>query len=139
LEETIRSTGFYRQKARYIQETSQRLLDEYGGEVPGDLEQLLTLTGVARKTANVVLGEIFGVAEGVVVDTHVKRLSQRLALSEETTPQKIEQDLMALLPRDLWIEISHLLIFHGRRICHARNPECAACMVNDLCPSAFIA
>jgi endonuclease-3 len=107
--------------------------------VPGDLEQLLTLTGVARKTANVVLGEIFGVAEGVVVDTHVKRLSQRLALSEETTPQKIEQDLMALLPRDLWIEISHLLIFHGRRICHARNPECAACMVNDLCPSAFIA
>ncbi len=138
LEETIRSTGFYRQKARFIQETSRRLLQEHDGSVPGDLEQLLALTGVARKTANVVLGEIYGVAEGVVVDTHVKRLSQRLGLSEENTPEKIERDLMALLPRDFWIEISHLLIFHGRRVCRARNPKCADCTVNDLCPSAFL-
>lgn len=138
LEETIHSTGFYRQKARFIQETSQRLLLEYDGEVPGTLEELLSLTGVARKTANVVLGEIFGVADGVVVDTHVKRLSQRLGFSKESTPEKVERDLMVLLPKELWIEISHLLIFHGRRVCFARNPQCAACTVNDICPSAFL-
>lgn len=138
LEEIIYSTGFYRQKARFIQEASQRLLRDFDGEVPGSLEQLLTLTGVARKTANVVMGEIFGVAEGVVVDTHVKRLSQRLGLSAEKTPEKIERDLMALLPREFWIEISHLLVFHGRRICTARKPDCAGCPVNDICPSAFL-
>lgn len=139
LEEVIHSTGFFRQKARFIQETSQRILHDFDGAVPDRLEELLTLTGVARKTANVVLGEIFGVAEGVVVDTHVKRLSQRLALSDESTPQKIERDLMALLPREFWIEISHLLIFHGRRVCFARNPDCQSCTLNDICPSAFIA
>lgn len=138
LEEAIHSTGFFRQKARFIQESSQRLLQEFDGKIPDNLEQLLTLTGVARKTANVVMGEIFGRAEGVVVDTHVKRLSQRLGLSAEKTPQKIERDLMVLLPRDLWIDISHLLIFHGRRVCSARNPDCASCTVNDLCPSAFM-
>ncbi|MDX1663384.1 MAG: endonuclease III [Candidatus Promineifilaceae bacterium] len=136
LEQLVRPTGFFRQKARYIQESARRLLDEYGGEVPADLAALLTLTGVARKTANVVLGEIFGVAEGVVVDTHVKRLSQRLGLTEETSATKIERDLMALLPRESWIEISHLLIFHGRRVCDARTPECGVCTLSGLCPSA---
>jgi endonuclease-3 len=138
LEEVIRSTGFFRQKARFIQESSRRLLQQYGGKVPDEMDQLLTLTGVARKTANVVLGEIYDVSEGIVVDTHVKRLSQRLALSDEDTPQKIERDLMSLLPRDLWIDISHLLIFHGRRVCQARNPDCAACTLNDLCPSSVV-
>ena len=138
LEEAIHSTGFYRQKARYIQESSQRLLEEHGGEVPDDLDDLLQLTGVARKTANVVLGEIYGVAEGVVVDTHVKRLSQRLGLTAETTPAKIERDLMELVPREEWIEIAHLLIFHGRRVCDARNPDCPNCTLNDLCPSALV-
>ena len=138
LETIIRPTGFYRQKARFIQESSRRLLQAYDGSVPDQMEQLLTLTGVARKTANVVLGEIFAVAEGVVVDTHVKRLAQRLALTSEDTPQKIERALMALLPRDVWIEISHLLIFHGRRVCDARKPECGACTLNDLCPSAAV-
>ncbi len=139
LEQAIHSTGFFRQKARFIQETARRLLLEYDGQVPGSLEELLTLNGVARKTANVILGEIFGVAEGVVVDTHVKRLSQRLGLSAGTTPEKIERDLMALMPQELWIEIAHLLIFHGRRVCFARKPACAACTLNDICPSAFIA
>jgi len=138
LEEAIRSTGFFRQKARYIQESSQRLLEEHGGEVPDDLEALLQLTGVARKTANVVLGEIYGVAEGVVVDTHVKRLSQRLGLTAETTAAKIERDLMELVPREEWIDIAHLLIFHGRRVCDARNPDCRHCTLNDLCPSAVV-
>ena len=138
LEQIVRPTGFFRQKARYIQESAQRLLEEYGGEVPADLDALLTLTGVARKTANVVLGEIFGMAEGVVVDTHVRRLSQRLGLTDETSPTKIERDLMALLPRESWIEISHLLIFHGRRICDARNPDCGACTLSGLCPSAVV-
>ncbi len=138
LEEAIRSTGFFRQKARYIQESAQRLLDEHGGEVPDELDDLLELTGVARKTANVVLGEIYGIAEGVVVDTHVKRLSQRLGLTAETTPKKIERDLMELVPRDEWIEIAHLFIFHGRRVCNARKPDCPNCTLNDLCPSAVV-
>ncbi|MDX1687522.1 MAG: endonuclease III [Candidatus Promineifilaceae bacterium] len=138
LEEAIRSTGFFRQKARYIQESAQRLVDEHGGEVPDDLDDLLELTGVARKTANVVLGEIYGIAEGVVVDTHVKRLSQRLGLTAETTPKKIERDLMELVPRDEWIEIAHLFIFHGRRVCDARKPDCPNCTLNDLCPSAVV-
>lgn len=138
LEEAIRSTGFYRQKARYIQESSQRLLQDYGGQIPQEMDDLLQLTGVARKTANVVLGEIYGVAEGIVVDTHVRRLAQRLGLSGEKTATKVEQDLMSLLPESLWIEISHLLIFHGRRVCHSRNPQCQACTLNDLCPSAVL-
>jgi endonuclease III len=138
LEEIIRSTGFYRNKATSIQETAHILVDHYGGEVPADMDKLLKLRGVARKTANVVLGVIFGIAEGVVVDTHVKRLSNRLALTQESSPEKIERDLMALVPRDCWIDISQLLIFHGRRICDARKPDCANCTLNDLCPAAVV-
>jgi endonuclease III len=136
LEEMIRSTGFFRNKAASIQETCRVLVDEYGGEVPAEMDKLLKLRGVARKTANVVLGNVFGIAEGVVVDTHVKRLAQRLGLSRESTPEKIERDLMALVPRSEWIDLSHLLIFHGRRVCAARKPNCAACTLNDLCPAA---
>jgi len=136
LEEAIHSTGFFRQKAKYIQESSQAIVHDYGGEVPGTMEELLTLNGVARKTANVVLGEIYNVADGITVDTHVKRLAKRLGLTEQTDPARVEKDLMDLIPRESWIEISHLLIFHGRRICFARNPDCANCPLNDICPSA---
>ena len=136
LQEAIRSTGFYRQKAKYIQESSRTILHEYGGELPDDMDNLLQLNGVARKTANVVLGEIYGIAEGITVDTHVKRLAKRLGLSEATDPTKVEKDLMAVVPRESWIEISHLLIFHGRRVCFARRPNCAGCSLNDICPAA---
>lgn len=136
LEEAIHSTGFYRQKAKYIQESSRAILHKHGGEVPADMENLLELSGVARKTANVVLGEVYGVADGITVDTHVKRLAKRLGLTNETNPSKVERDLMAIVPRESWIEISHLLIFHGRRICFARNPACAICPLNDICPAA---
>lgn len=138
VEALIQPTGFFRQKARYIQETCRRIVEEYGGNVPAEMEALLTMSGVARKTANVVLGEIFGLADGIVVDTYVKRVSRRLALVEAETPEQIERELMALLPRDLWIEIAHLLIFHGRRICHARKPDCAHCPLVNLCPSAVL-
>jgi endonuclease-3 len=136
LEEAIRPTGFYRQKARYIQEVCCIIAGEYQGQVPDDMETLLQLPGVARKTANVVLGVAFEIADGIVVDTHVKRLAGRLALTRETNPDKIERDLMALVPRQDWIDIGHLLIFHGRRVCHARKPDCPHCVLNDLCPSA---
>lgn len=136
LEEAIRSTGFFRQKARFIQESAQAIVHQHGGNVPDNMADLLTLTGVARKTANVVLGEIYGIADGITVDTHVKRLANRLGLTQEKDPVKVEQDLMALIPRESWIEISHLLIFHGRRICFARNPNCAGCPLNDVCPAA---
>jgi endonuclease-3 len=136
LEELVHSTGFYRQKARFIQESTQAIVEEYGGQVPADMKALLSLQGVARKTANVVLGVAFGIAEGIVVDTHVKRLSRLLGLTEETTPTAIEKDLMGLVPRQDWINISHLLIFHGRRVCIARRPDCPNCTLNDLCPSA---
>jgi endonuclease-3 len=138
VERLIQPTGFFRQKARYIQETCQRLVEEHGGEVPAEMAALLSMSGVARKTANVILGEIFGLSEGVVVDTHVKRLARRLGLAEGETPEQIEQEMMALLPPDLWIEISHLLIYHGRRICHARRPDCLHCPLVDFCPSAVI-
>lgn len=138
LEEMIRSTGFYRNKAKSIQSAARRLVEVYGGEVPADMKELLTLGGVARKTANVVLGNVFGIADGVVVDTHVKRLVGRLALTPETTPEKIERDLMLLVPREEWIDISHLLIFHGRRICNARKPNCVECTIQHLCPSAVV-
>lgn len=135
LEELIRPTGFFRQKARFIQETAQALLQRYGGEVPDSMEALLTLTGVARKTANVVLGEVYGRPEGIAVDTHVKRLAKRLGLTIESDPVKVERDLMALVPRESWVEISHLLIFHGRHVCFARSPNCAACPLLDICPT----
>lgn len=138
LEDVVRSTGFYRNKAKNIQEASQRIISEYGGEVPQNMADLLTLAGVARKTANVVLGTVFGIADGVVVDTHVKRLSNRLGLTEHDDPTKIERDLMALVPKDEWINFSHMLILHGRQICDARRPQCAQCTLNDLCPSAQV-
>lgn len=138
LEGLIRSTGFYRNKAKSIQLTAQRLVSEYNGEVPANMDDLLTLAGVARKTANVVLGVAYGIADGVVVDTHVKRLSSRLGLTSQSTPEKIELDLQALTPRAEWINLSHLLIFHGRQVCDARKPLCVRCTLNYLCPSATI-
>jgi endonuclease-3 len=138
LEELIRPTGFFRQKARFLQETATRLTREFGGQVPDSMPALLSLPGVARKTANVVLGVAFGKAEGVVVDTHVKRLSQRLGLTTQTAPDKIERDLIQAAPQDDWIDLSHLLIFHGRRVCSARKPDCPGCVLNDLCPSATL-
>jgi endonuclease-3 len=137
LEELVRRTGFYRNKAAHIQETARLLEEKHGGKVPAEMTALLALPGVARKTANVVLGNAYGQAEGIVVDTHVRRLSQRLGLTTANDPVKIERDLMALIPREDWIDISHLLIFHGRRICHARKPKCPQCPLTDLCPSAF--
>ena len=138
LEAIVRPTGFYRNKARFLRQTAARLLAEYDGQVPPDMDALLTLPGVARKTANVVRGEIYGLADGVTVDTHVKRLAARLGLTAETDPVKVERDLMALIPRESWIEIAHLLIWHGRRLCTARKPNCPACSLNDICPSSSV-
>ncbi|MCA9960028.1 MAG: endonuclease III, partial [Anaerolineales bacterium] len=121
--------------ARFIQEATQAIVHRFGGEVPDNMDDLLSLTGVARKTANVVLGEIYSIADGITVDTHVKRLSHRLGLTEADDPVKVERDLMQIIPPQNWIEISHLLIFHGRRVCFARNPQCAICPLNDICPS----
>ena len=134
MEELVRPTGFYRQKARYIREAAARLLAEYGGELPSEMDALLTLSGVARKSANVVRGEVFGLADGVTVDTHVKRLAMRLGLTTETDPVKVERNLMAIIPRESWIEIAHLLVWHGRRLCFARKPACSVCPLNDICP-----
>jgi endonuclease-3 len=136
VEAIIKSTGFYHNKARSIQGAAQRIVSAYGGEVPHSMEEILTLPGVARKTANVVLGVAYGLNTGVVVDTHVKRLSGRLGLTAETDPEKIERDLMALVPQDEWVDFSHQIIFHGRRCCDARKPNCAACSLADLCPSS---
>ncbi len=136
LEEAIRSTGFFRQKAKYIQESSRTIIHQFGGEVPDNMDSLLQLNGVARKTANVVLGEVYGIAEGITVDTHVKRIAKRLGLTRAADPVKVEHDLIQLVPQESWIEISHLLIFHGRNICFARNPVCSQCPLNDICPSA---
>jgi endonuclease-3 len=138
LEEAARSTGFYRNKAKNIQEAAQRLVQVYGGEVPASMEQLLTLAGVARKTANVVLGTAYGIAVGVVVDTHVRRLSNRLGLTQQDDAEKIERDLMALVPDAEWINFSHMLILHGRQVCDARKPNCAGCVLRQLCPSAVL-
>ncbi len=135
LEALVHSTGFYRNKAKNIQGAAQRIVEAYDGEVPQAMDDLLTLPGVARKTANVVRGVIFGLADGVVVDTHVKRLARRLGLTGAETPEKIERDLMALVPQDEWINLSHLLIFHGRQVCDARKPRCGACTLVDLCPA----
>ncbi len=136
VEEIIRSTGFYRNKARNLVGMARALVKEHGGEVPRSLEELTRLPGIGRKTANVILGNAFGVDEGVVVDTHVKRLSGRLGFSGETTPEKIERDLMEIFPRERWTPLSHLLIFHGRSVCKARTPRCQECLVAALCPSS---
>jgi len=133
LEELIHSSGFFRNKAKSIRAASKVIAEEYGGKVPDTMEDLLKLSGVARKTANVVLGVAFGKAEGVVVDTHVQRLSRRLDFSKEERPDKIEQDLMQLFPRDRWIQLSHLLIHHGRAKCMAIRPKCAECPIEELC------
>ncbi|MFQ5607884.1 MAG: endonuclease III [Candidatus Zixiibacteriota bacterium] len=136
LEELIRTTGFFRNKAKSIRNNAISLLDAYGGEIPKTLEELTKLPGVGRKTGSVVLGAGFGLAEGVVVDTHVTRISRLLELSSQKSPEKIERDLMEILPKKKWIEWTHLIINHGRAICVARRPDCAACALNDLCPSA---
>jgi endonuclease-3 len=138
LEEIIHSTGFFRNKARSLVGMSQALVAEHGGELPQSLGELTKLPGIGRKTANVILGNAFGIDEGVVVDTHVKRLSGRLGLSREKTPEKIELDLMEVFPRDRWTPLSHLLIFHGRRACVARKPRCSECSVAHLCPSSSV-
>ncbi len=138
LEELIRSTGFFRNKARSLKGMGQALVEEHGGEVPAEMAALLALPGVARKTANVVLGNAFGIDEGVVVDTHVNRLSNRLALTAEKTPDKIERDLMELVPREKWTLWAHLLIYHGRQVCKARKPDCGSCALLDLCPAAEV-
>ena len=138
LEKDIQSTGFFRNKTKSIQGTSKVLTEEYGGQVPHTMNELLELPGVARKTANVVLGNAFGVKAGVVVDTHVTRLSHRLAFSREKTAEKIEQDLIEIVPKKDWVIFPHLLIAHGRKICKARNPLCAECPIEKLCPSSFL-
>jgi endonuclease-3 len=134
LERCIQSTGFFRNKARNIQACCADLVAHHGGEVPRDMDRLVALAGVGRKTANVVLGTAFGIPSGVVVDTHVSRLSQRLGLSAETDPVKIERDLMDILPRKEWIAFSHRMIHHGRQICKARKPNCEACYLAEFCP-----
>jgi endonuclease-3 len=137
LERDIFPTGFYRQKAKAIRGTMALLLEDYGGEVPSKMEDLLRLPGVARKTANVVAAEL-GEPQGIVVDTHVRRLAQRLGLTREEDPVKIERDLQKLVPREYWGMFPHLLIWHGRRVCIARNPQCERCVINDLCPSSRV-
>jgi endonuclease III len=133
LEAEIKSTGFYRNKAKSISGTAKRLTEDFGGKVPKTMAELLTLPGVARKTGNVVLGVAFGLAEGVVVDTHVLRLSNRLSLTHSTDPKKVEQELMQIIPQDHWIQFSHELIHHGRKVCIARKPRCADCSLETLC------
>ena len=138
LEMDIHSTGFFRNKAKNIQAACQRIIDVYGGNVPQNMEALLTLGGVARKTANVVMGNAFGIASGVVVDTHVSRLSQRLGLSENKTPEKIEYDLGELVPKKDWVMFPHWMIYHGRQVCDARKPKCDICTLADICPSRHL-
>lgn len=134
LEKDIHSTGFFRNKAKSIQGAAEKIIGNFGGEIPQTMDEMLTLNGVARKTANVVLGNAFGIASGVVVDTHVSRLSQRLDLTENVQPEKIEKDLIELVPQKDWIMFPHWLIFHGRKICQARKPKCEICILNDICP-----
>lgn len=138
LQQDIHTTGFFRNKTKSIQGACRMLVDEFDSRVPQTMEELLKLPGVARKTANVVLGVGYGIAAGIVVDTHVSRLSQRLGLTKLKEPGKIEQDLMELVPRKDWIILSHLLIFHGRRICKARRPLCEECAVERLCPASIL-
>ena len=137
LEKDIRSTGFYRNKAKNIRAACQLLITNYNGEVPRTMVDLLKLPGVARKTANVVLGNAFGIIEGFVVDTHIGRLARRFGWTNNEDPVKVEQDLMRLVPRQDWLDLSHLMIFHGRAICQARKPLCERCSLSKLCPSAF--
>jgi len=136
VEEAIRSTGFFRNKAKSLQESAKSLIDNYGGQVPNTMEEMVKLPGVGRKTANVILGTALGVESGIVVDTHVKRVSGRLKLTKQADPEKIERDLMKLVPWGEWVAFGHQMIWHGRQICVARKPKCKICPVADLCPSA---
>jgi endonuclease III len=133
LAQDIRSTGFFNNKSKSVIGAARKILSDFGGEVPREIDQLLTVPGAARKTANVVLGTAFGIASGVVVDTHVQRIAQRLDLTKETDPGKIEKDLMKTVPKEKWILFSHQIILHGRALCTARNPRCAECALNPLC------
>lgn len=135
LEQEIRTTGFFRNKTKSLIGASKKLVEEFGGKVPQTMDEILTLPGVARKTANVVLGTGFGIASGVVVDTHVQRVTKRLDLTKNTDPKKIEQDLMKVIPKDRWILFSHQIIWHGRRVCQARKPRCIECNLERLCYS----
>jgi endonuclease-3 len=137
LERDIKPTGFYRNKAKNIQRTCRILIEKFNSKVPKTMEELLSLPGVARKTANIVLSNAYRIIEGIAVDTHVKRLSKRLGLTEHTDPNKIEKDLMEITPESQWRKITDLLIFHGRRVCEARKPKCGICVLNQICPSAF--
>jgi endonuclease III len=136
LKADIKPTGFFNQKATAIREACRRIVEVYGGEVPGTMEDLTTLRGVARKTANIVLGNSFGIVEGIAVDTHVKRVSTRLGFTEQKDPDKIEQDLMRLIPRERWFDLTYVLIDHGRAICQAKRPRCVECPVEPLCPAS---
>src|SRR5437588_8910463 len=138
LEQDIKSTGFYRNKAKNIRAACQRIITEFGGEVPRTMPELLSLPGVARKTANVVLSNAFGIVVGFVVDTHIGRLARRLGWTSSEDPVKVEQDLMRIVPQKDWLDLSHMLIYHGRAICTARKPLCAQCALARLCPSAFL-
>ncbi len=138
LEEDIRPTGFFRNKARSIRGMSEALIRDHDGKVPRTMQELVALPGVGRKTANVILGNVFGVNEGVVVDTHVKRLSNRLGFTEESDPVKVERDLIPLVPERDRTLFAHLLIFHGRNVCKARKPLCRTCLLNDICPSSTV-
>ena len=137
LEQDIRSTGFYRNKAKHLKNCGRMLVEKYHSQVPRTMAELLELPGVARKTANIVLTNAYGIVEGIAVDTHVRRLTQRLGLTENEDPAKIEVDLMQLVPRDKWARIADLLVFHGRRVCAAKKPQCHVCVLSKLCPSAF--
>jgi endonuclease-3 len=139
VEDVVRSTGFFRNKAKNVQEMARHLVERYGGRVPRAMDDLVMLPGVARKTANVVRGVVWGLADGVVVDTHVHRLARRLGWTKQDDPERIEQDLMRLHPKEDWIDVGHLLIHHGRKICVARKPRCPDCPVRELCPSAELA
>jgi endonuclease-3 len=137
LEQDIKSSGFYHNKAKNLKNSAKLLVEKYKSQVPKTMEELVELPGVARKTANIVLFNAYGVIAGVAVDTHVRRLAQRLGLTENTNQDKIEKDLMNIVPKDKWMRITDLLIFHGRRVCNAKKPRCDACVLNKLCPSAF--
>ena len=137
LEEDIRSTGFFRNKAKAIQTACRAIVEKFGGRVPKTMKELTSLNGIGRKTANVILGNAYGIASGIAVDTHVTRLSHRLGLSYAKTPEKIELELMKLVPQSDWILFPHLLIWHGRKICQARSPKCTQCVLNKICPSSL--
>jgi endonuclease-3 len=137
LEQDIRSTGFYHNKARNVQKCCKLLIEKYHAQVPKTMNELLDLPGVARKTANIVLYNAYGIIAGIAVDTHVRRLSQRLGLTNQENPEKIEMELMKLVPKEKWMQLTDLLIFHGRQICTAKKPKCDICVLNKICPSAF--